>query len=135
MSSDKATSLELRLNALIAGQLASPNTMPSMTHGWNIGGHATYVADPIGNLVVSFKDLQVGTSADTTTIWAAGSLPAAYRLPDQRRIVVYCDLHSLTGANANGAALQFETDGSITCYGIASGATRVDLFASIPMVI
>lgn len=108
-------------------------TMPAMTNGWGIGGHAKYLLDPLGNLVVSFKDLTVGSVADGTTIWAAGSLPAAYAPPNNRRVVCFNDGIKTVGGNLEAPALEFETDGSVQCYGFAAGATRADLFATIPL--
>jgi hypothetical protein len=108
-------------------------TMPGMTAGWNVGGHATYAFDPIGNLVVSFKDLQPGAVADMTPIWGAGSVLAAYRPANNRRIVAYADQLKATGGGFEACALEFQTDGSVQIFGVAAGATRVDLFASIPL--
>lgn len=108
-------------------------TMPAMQNGWSVGGHATYALDPLGNLVVSWKDLFAGTDTDGTVIWAAGSLPSAYQPPNNRRIACYTDQLRVSGTTVEGPALEIEPDGSVQCYGIAGGATRADLFAVIPL--
>lgn len=108
-------------------------TMPAMTNSWNIGGHASYAFDPIGNLVVSFKDLQPGAVADGTIIWGSGAILAAYRPLNNRRVVAYCDQIKATGGGFEACALEFQTDGSVQIFGVAAAATRVDLFASIPL--
>lgn len=113
-----------------------PLNMPAMENGWAINGHARYLLDPVGNLQVSWKDLIPGTDADGTEIWAPGSLPAGFQPHDNRRVPCYTDaLRIPTGPNPNpeGPALEIEPDGSVQCYGIASVATRVDLFATIPL--
>lgn len=113
----------------------SPQTMPAMTNGWSVGGHATYLLDPLGNLVVSWKDLVPGTDTDGTVIWASGSLPAGYTPSNDRRIACYTDQARINSVSnyAEGAALNINVDGSVTCFGIAAGATRADLFAVIPL--
>ena len=107
--------------------------MPAMSNGWGIGGHATYRLTPFGDLQVSFKDLTTGTDTDGTAIWAAGSLPAAYRPANNRRVVCYTDQTRVAGTTTGMAALEFETDGSVQCYAIAGAASRADLFATIPL--
>lgn len=107
--------------------------MPNMTSGWNTGGHASYAFDPIGNLVVSFKDLQPGAVADGTVIWNPGAILPAYRPANNRRVVAYCDQIKATGGGFEACALEFQTDGSVQIFGVAASATRVDLFTSIPL--
>jgi hypothetical protein len=109
------------------------SNMPAMSNGWTVGGHAAYALDPLGNLVVSFKDLVPGSVADGTTIWGAGSLPAAYVPVNSRRIVSWCDGLKTVGGNLEAAGLDFQTDGSVDVYGVSSGATRLDCFAVIPL--
>lgn len=111
----------------------SVQSMPAMVNGWGIGGHATYRLTVDGSLQVSFKDLTIGSVADGTLIWNTGALPAAYRVQNNHRVVAYSDGVKSVGGNLESPALEFETDGSIQCYGIASGATRLDLFATITM--
>lgn len=108
-------------------------TMPAMTNGWSIGGHATYTKDVLGNLVVSFKDLLVGTDTDGTLIWAIGSLPVGFRPANSRRIVCYTSTLRVSGAAFESAALEFLPNGSIAVYGTAAASTRLDLFGTIPL--
>ena len=90
---------------------------------------------PSGWLGIAFKDLVPGTDTDGTVIFsAANGLPAAYRPANNHRVVC---LHEhaprQSGAAFEMAALEFETDGSIQCFGIAAAATRLDLYAAIPL--
>lgn len=114
-------------------QLNNPQTMPAMVNGWSIGGHATYLLDPIGNLVVSWKDLVTGSIADGTNIWNAGALPTGFQPANSRRIVCWSDGLKLSGGNQEAAALELQPDGSVQCWGFGAGASRADLFASIPL--
>lgn len=114
-------------------QLNNPQSMPAMINGWNIGGHATYLLDPIGNLVVSWKDLQTGSIADGTQVWGPGALPVGFRPANNRRIVCYSDGIKSVGSNLEMSALELQPDGSVQCYGFSAGATRADLFDSIPL--
>jgi hypothetical protein len=125
-------------NAYPAGisVVASIQTMPAMENGWSVAGHAKYILDPVGNLVVSWKDLQVGTSADGTEIWAAGSLPAGFQPANNRRLVCYANPLAVFGAEGSETvgcpALELEPDGSVQCFGMTA-ANRVDLYAVIPL--
>jgi len=109
------------------------HTMPAMSAGWTVGGIAKYRLTPFGDLQVAWQNLTPSSVADGTTIWAASSLPSAYQPAHTERVVCYTDNQRLNGANTEGAALLFGTDGSIQCFGIAAAATRVDLFATIPL--
>lgn len=115
---------------------AAPQTMPAMQNGWTVAGHAKYMLDPNGNLVLSWKDLQVGTGADGTVIWAAGSLPAGYQPQNNRRLVCYANPLAVFGAEGSETtgcpALEIEPDGSVQCYGMTA-ANRADLFAVVPL--
>jgi hypothetical protein len=109
--------------------------MPAMANSWAIGGHAQYRLDPLGNLQVSFKDLVPPAGpVDGQTIWAAGSLPSSYQVANSHRVAAYTAIQRASGATSESAALEFETDGSIQCFGIAAASPRVDLFTTIPMV-
>lgn len=117
---------------------APVQSMPAMINGWNFtNGHAKYVLDVLGNLVVSWKNLSPGTDTDGTVIWPTGSLPQAYRPANNRRVHCYTDQLRVIAAGppttTEGAALEIQADGSVQCYGIAAAATRVDLFAVIPL--
>lgn len=109
---------------------ADAQMMPAMEDGWTTSAHATYTVDPLGNLVVSFKHLTPGTTTDGTRLWPAGTLVSPYVVPDNRRVVCYTDVTN----GDTSAALEFEADGGVACYGIGATATRVDLFAVIPIM-
>lgn len=114
-------------------QLETWHSMPAMSAGWNVGGHARYRLTALGDLQVAFKDMVVGTSTDQTVIWAAGSLPPAYRPTNNHRIVCYADQLRVSGSGFEAACLEFQTDGSVQCIGIAGGASRADCYAIIPI--
>jgi hypothetical protein len=109
--------------------------MPAMVAGWSIGVSAKVALDILGNLVISFKDLSCSgaTVADGTTIWPVGSLPPAYRPPTRRRVACYTDVLKVSGAAFETAALEFEPDGSVQCYGFGTAATRADLYTTLPL--
>lgn len=114
-------------------QLNNPQRMPAMINGWSVGGHATFLLDPIGNLVVSWKQLFVGQVADGTPVWDVGAIPVGFRPPNNRRVVCYSDGIKTVGGAQEMSALEIQADGSVQCYGFSVGATRADLFASIPI--
>jgi hypothetical protein len=127
-------------NVIVRGQIIAVttiNTMPAMTSGWTVGAHAKYALDPLGNLVVAFKQLLPGTVTDGTPIWAPGSLDPGYRPPDSRRVGCYTDnlkINNVGGTDyTEGAALEIGADGSVLCFGISLASTRADLFAVIPL--
>jgi len=108
--------------------------LTTMSAGWAIGGHAAYTMLPNGWLGVAFKDLTPGTDTDGTVIFsAANGLPAAYRPANNHRVACYTNILRAGGSTAEAAALEFETDGSIQCFGVAAAATRLDLYAAIPL--
>lgn len=115
------------------GTVEAWHSMPSIGAGWSVGGHASYTLMPDGWLGVAFKDLVPGTDTDGTAIWASGSLPTPYRVSNAHRVACYTQQQRVSGATTETAALEFETDGSIQCYGIAAASTRVDLYAVVPL--
>lgn len=133
MTSDKSTSLELRLNALLGDPWQN---MGSPTSGWGIGGHAQFRRSADGCLIVAFKDLTVGTATNGTTVWsAANGLPPGYAPQNSHRLVAYCDRTAMwsTANITEMSALEFQTDGSVTCLGIGGTATRLDLYGIFPI--
>ena len=108
--------------------------LTTMSNGWSIGGHAAYTMLPSGWLGVAFKDLVPGTDTDGTVIFsAANGLPAAYAPANNHRVACYTQQQRVSGATVETAALEFETDGSIQCFGVAGASTRLDLYAAIPL--
>ena len=120
--------------APVGNQPAAWNNMPAAVNGWGIGGHAQYRLTINGDLQVSFKDLTVGSASDGTNIWNAGALPAAYQVANSHRVVCYSDAIKTVSGNLEASALEFQTDGSVQCYGFALAASRADLYTVIPMV-
>jgi hypothetical protein len=115
----------------------TPGSMPAMTNGWSIGGFARYRLNGDNDLQVAFKQLVCGTTTDGTNIWAAGSFPAAYRVPTFHRVPCVADVLRIVGAGPNqeSAALEFAADGSVNCQGISGVATRVDCYFTIPLFV
>lgn len=106
----------------------------TMQNSWHIGGHASYKKTVYDNLlVISFKDLVVGTVSDGTVIWAAGSLPSGYQVSNATRVACSSDQLKATGGGFESPALEFQPDGSVQCYGFNSTSTRADLFTTIPL--
>lgn len=139
MTSDKATALEQRLNALLGDQWS---TLGSPSNGWSVGGHAQVRLSVDNCLIVAIKDLQPGTATDGTTVWSAGNgLPARCQPNSDRILVAYCDRTAMwsTANVAEMAALKFYQDGHIECFGISgsgvsgAGATRVDCYGIFPI--
>lgn len=119
----------------VGSQPASWSSMPAMINGWSIGDFAKYRLNNNGDLQVAFKNLRApggANTADGTLIWNTGALPTGYQVPIFHRIACYADSQR-TPLNAEAAALEFVADGSVNCQGIASNATRVDLYAIIPL--
>lgn len=105
---------------------------PAMINGWSIAnGHAKVQLDALGNLVISFKILGIGTVTDNTQIWPVGTLPVGYRPATKRRVSCYCDVP----AASKGPALEFDPDGSIRCFGIGATATRVELYIAATILL
>jgi hypothetical protein len=106
-----------------------------MENTWSIGGYAKYRMTAQGDLQVAWQDLTPGTVADGTLIWAASSLPAAYRPATNHRVVCWTDGLKVNGATFEAAGFQLNTDGSVACYGFGTAATRGDLFETVPISI
>ena len=119
---------------LLNGTVETWHDLTTMSNGWTIGGHAAYTLTPDGWLGIAFKDLVPGSDADGTVIFsAANGLPAPYRPANAHRVVAYTSIQRASGATSSSAALEFETDGSVQCFGVAAASTRLDLYAVIPL--
>jgi hypothetical protein len=121
---------------LFLGQPADTvHNMPAMSAGWSIGQTAKYRLNGDGDLQVVFRDLIPGTITDGTTIWGAGTFSGNYLVTGPRRMVSYAQLQGLDpgSGRTEGCALSFESDGSVTVYGVASAATRLDFHGTIPL--
>jgi hypothetical protein len=117
----------------VGNQPAAWSNMPGMANSWGIGGHAQYRLTVNGDLQVSFKDLTVGSASDGTNIWNAGALPSGFQVLNSHRVACYSDAIKTVSGNLETPALEFESDGSVQCYGFALAATRADLYTSFPL--
>lgn len=103
----------------------------SLQNGWSKGGAFRYKMLALLNVVFVYaQDIVVGTDTDGTAILsAANGLPSGYRPSRNTRLAAWCDqLRQPSAGLFEACALEFETDGSVQCYGVANGATRVDCF-------
>lgn len=155
MTSEKSYATEQRLNQLRSdlsgyattgslssyelhsalGPFAEYNNQTSWTdtgglsNGWGKGasGFFKYMRFFSNVWFVAAHGLTVGTTTDNTTILtnAAFGIAAA----TNHYLPAYADVIKLvTGSNSEAAALRFNTDGTVSCYGIASTATIVDCY-------
>jgi hypothetical protein len=93
--------------------------------GWTVSSAKYKQLADSGLVAVRIQNLAPSTHpADGTTIWSSGNgLPAAYRPAITTRIACYSQ-----NAGSETPALSFETDGSITVYGLGgTTSTRMDL--------
>jgi len=92
--------------------------------GWTVGSAKFKFLADSGLVAIRIQNLSPSTHpADGTTIWSsANGLPTDYRPAITERHVVYSQ-----NQGSEAAALSFETDGSITIYGIGGTTTnRID---------
>jgi hypothetical protein len=120
-ASDKAYAVEQRLSALIAGNDTWHN-LGSMSNGWT-NVYARYMSTGVAGLVmVQLGGLAPGsTKTDGTAIWSsANGFPSAYRVSVAWRTPVYFQAFSAAGGEM--PAFEFETDGSVQCFGFGGTA-------------
>jgi hypothetical protein len=112
-----------------------PHNLTTMSNSWAIGagGHAQYMLNANGELVLSFKILTPGAVSDGTVIFPSGSLPANYRPVGLRRVAAYTDVLKISAGNYEGCAIELETDGSIQVYGLNAAASRLECYVAIPI--
>lgn len=118
----------------------TPHNLSGFATGFSVAGEAHYrlVASPPNSVQLSLRNLAyngTGTSTDGATILsAANGLPASYRPASAKRLAATSNLLRQPSAGVfEAAAIEVETDGSLQCYGIANGATRIDLHAVYPL--
>lgn len=110
-----------------------PHGLPAMSNGWTIGTLARYEYNASNYLEFSFINLTPGTKTDGTLLWAVGTLATPYVVPSPVIWPV-----TVTGINpadtTKSPYIQFNTDGSIACYGINNvSVTRIDAHGIIPL--
>ena len=111
------------------------HTLTSFATGWSVGGYCKYTLLPDNAVRLAFQALTPdGTATNkpdgSTILSAANGLPAKYRPATNHRLAAFCDV--IRGPS-EAPALQFQTDGSIQCFGIAAASTRVDFYADMPI--
>jgi hypothetical protein len=110
------------------------NMPATLSNSWAIGGHAAYKKSVYDSLlIVSFKDLAPGSVSDGTVVWPAGSLPTGYQVASAQRVAAGSDMLKAAGGGYESPEFEFESDGSIQCYGFNAVSTRADLFTVIPL--
>lgn len=131
--------LQVPAGDLVATVSSTPETwhnMPGMSSGWSVGtGFAKYRLTAEGFLAFSFNINSPSTKTDGTTIWATGSLPAAYR-PQTASLRWPVSTSAAANSANNTPMIIFQTDGSITITGVNStGAlTTVHAHGVLPLV-
>jgi hypothetical protein len=100
--------------------------------GWTVSGVARYRLMPTNEVLIDLNNIVPPGSppADGTTIWViANGLPTGYRPIRTYTRNVYS---AIQGTEV--PAWRFNTDGSITVYGVSGTATtRMDFYGSIPL--
>lgn len=124
--------------SIVSGAEETWHNLTSFAAGWSVGGFAKYRMLPSNAVRLAFQDLVPDGTAtnkpDNSTILSiANGLPPAYRPATNHRIACYCDVLRSNPTNEEAAALQFNSDGSIACFGIAASSSRVDLYADMPI--
>lgn len=117
------------------------HTLSGFNTGWSVGGECEYRLTVENEVEIRFRNLvHDGVTANpdgTVILSSANGLPSAFRPSSARRAAAYCNQIRViaTGppTTSSMAALEFETDGSIQCYGMAQAATRVDCYACLPL--
>lgn len=103
-------------------------TTPS--NSWTIVGHVSYSLIGNGLLLLSINNLSPGTTTDGTIIFSsANGLPVGYRPTFGKRCACYSG--QINGTES--PALLVNSDGSISCFGVGAGSTRVDLECVVPI--
>lgn len=123
------------------GASTAYHSLSGFNAGWSVGGSTRYRFTIDNELEIAFDNLAhdgVTANPDGTIILSsANGIPTGFRPPAGRRVPVYCNQVRVIAAGppttSSGAALEFESDGSIQCFGMAQAATRVDLHVRIPL--
>lgn len=107
----------------------------SFQNSWGLhgSGHFKYRRSLENELIIDATNLNPGNTADGTVILNPGALPSGWQVTTAKRVVCWNDAIKTVSGNLEPPALEFETDGSVQCFGNASATTRFDLYARIPL--
>jgi hypothetical protein len=133
MTSEKAYDNSQRLDLLVprVGAVESLvgtdswHDTAGMANGWGKGtGYFKYTLIVPGLVGVAWDGLTLGTVADGTTILsAANGLPSGYRPAVGRKLCSTTDVIKVNGAAFEMASFEFESGGSVQCFGFGTAAT------------
>lgn len=146
MTSDKAYDVERRFNALVPSLAARVTALEAnevilgawfdtsgMANGWGKGsGWFKYMHWTVAGtnwIYFTAKLLTPGTVADGTQI-VTSALGAFWQPVTAQRFPIWTD-QLKAGTEASG--FELKPDGTITCYGVSTGATRCDVNALVPL--
>lgn len=112
----------------------APHSLAGFATGFSVAGAASYrlCASPPNTVQIHLRNIAyngTGTSTDGATILsAANGLPASYRPSSAQRLAATANLLRQPSAGVfESCAIEVETDGSLQIFGLANGATRIDL--------
>ena len=110
------------------------HSLSGFATGFAVGGAASYrlVASPPNTVQIHLRNITyngTGTSTDGAVILsAANGLPASYRPNSAQRLAAWSNLLRQPSAGVfEAVAVEVETDGSLQIFGLANGATRLDV--------
>jgi hypothetical protein len=110
------------------------HSLSGFATGFSVGGAASYrlCASPPNTVQLHLRNIAyngTGTSTDGATILsAANGLPASYRPNSAQRLAAWSNLLRQPSAGVfEAVAVEVETDGSLQIFGLANGATRLDV--------
>ena len=134
-----AVTIDASSGPLGTGDVTGPETgwttIGSMASGWSkTSGIFSYRMFPGGLVAIKCQNIVPdGTNvADGTTIvTTANGLPAAYRPANVQRLVGWGDAGKSNGSFFESCGFQFQTDGSVQCFGFSTAARRADVYGFI----
>lgn len=145
-ASPKSYANEARIGALETGYLPAaiqpgsvppvPETwhdLPSGINGWGLGtgGWKKYRLLAEGSVEITISLRLIGTKADGTQLFPAGSLPSGYQ-PNQAKRLGCSTTNNALSANST-AWIGVLSDGSFNISGVNGTIDQVDLHATLPL--
>lgn len=122
------------ITTTVGGVEETSHSLAGFATGFSVAGAATYrlVASPPNAVALHLRNIAyngTGTSTDGATILsAANGFPASYRPSSAQRIPAFANLLRQPSAGVfEACAVEVETDGSLQIFGLANGATRIDV--------
>lgn len=123
-----------QLTTKVGGVEETSHSLSGFATGFSVAGAATYrmVASPPNSVALHLRNIAyngTGTSTDGATILpAANGFPASYRPSSAQRIPAVTNLLRQPSTGVfEGCGVEVETDGSLQIFGLANGATRIDV--------